>query len=87
MRLARGDLATAVKLAVRRLNASGLRPHVTVGVADQAYARRLAAALVFPLNNGNAARLARRLLRPHFAAGDREPSGELAVPVGESEEK
>jgi CRISPR-associated protein Csx17 len=87
MRLAHGDLATAVKLAVRRLNASGLRPHVTVGVADQAYARRLAAALVFPLDNENAARLARRLLRPHFAPGDREASGELAVAVGESQEK
>lgn len=80
-RLAHGDLATAIKLAVRRLNASGLRPHVTVGVGDQAYARRLAAALVFPVGNRNAGRLARRLLRPHLRATDREPSEPLVEPA------
>jgi CRISPR-associated protein Csx17 len=48
-RLASGDAAGAVELALRRLRASGLRPPLVAAIADPATARRWAAALAFPI--------------------------------------
>ncbi len=64
--LGRGDLAAAVRLSARRLKSSGLRPHLTHGVGDSAFARRLAASLAFPIGDYGARLLAQRLIRPHL---------------------
>jgi CRISPR-associated protein Csx17 len=63
-RLATGDLSAATTIAVRRLSASGLRPHFRQAVGTLELARRLAAALAFPISARDAAVLARRLTRP-----------------------
>lgn len=49
-RLAAGDAAAAVGLALRRLSATGFRPPLVAGTADAAIARRWAAALAFPID-------------------------------------
>ena len=51
-RLRAGDLSTAVRVAIRRLAANGIRPHFTNACGDAALARRLGAALVFPVSPG-----------------------------------
>lgn len=63
-RLAAGDLRSAVQLAVRRARASGLRAHLTDAVGDAALARRLAAALAFPIDRWQTSLFAARLFRP-----------------------
>ncbi len=63
-RLTHGNLPAATQLAVRRLNASGLRPHITRSAGDSSEAMMIAAALAFPIGNREASRLARRLVRP-----------------------
>ena len=65
-RLASGDAATAVELALRRLRGAGLRPGVRASSVPPATARLWAAALAFPISREIAARLARRL-NPSFA--------------------
>jgi CRISPR-associated protein Csx17 len=78
-RLAHGDLAIATHLAVRRLKASALRPHLTQAVGDRAFALRLAASLAFPIGQSAASRLAGRLLRPHFDPADRDLTSNSGV--------
>jgi CRISPR-associated protein Csx17 len=65
-RLAAGDAAAAVDLALRRLRAAGLRATVRGAGADPAIARRWAAALAFPITQRTAERMVRRL-DPSFA--------------------
>jgi len=64
-RLAAGDLAGALRVAIRRLDASGLRPVFRRGVATPAFARRLAASLAFPISRDDAARAARLVCKPY----------------------
>ncbi len=64
-RLAAGDLDGALKVAIRRLDASGLRPVFRRGVATRALARRLAASLAFPISRNDAARAARLVCKPY----------------------
>lgn len=66
-RLAAGDLDGALRVAIRRLNASGLRPVFRRGVATAALARRLAASLAFPISRHDAARAARLVCKPYDA--------------------
>ncbi|MCC6534731.1 MAG: type I-U CRISPR-associated protein Csx17 [Burkholderiales bacterium] len=54
-RLASGDAASAVELALRRLRAAGIRGALRAGATDPATARRWAAALAFPINQSTAA--------------------------------
>lgn len=64
-RLAAGDLEGALKVAVRRLDASGLRPVFRRGVVTPAMARRLAASLAFPISRIDAARAAQLVCKPY----------------------
>lgn len=64
-RLAAGDLDGALKVAMRRLDASGLRPVFRRGVATRVFARRLAASLAFPISRNDAARAARLVCKPY----------------------
>jgi CRISPR-associated protein Csx17 len=63
-RLASGDAAGAVDLALRRLRASGLRPPLAAAIADPTTARRWAAALAFPVAPAVAAAMAERFESP-----------------------
>jgi len=63
-RLASGDAAAAVELALRRLRAAGLTATIRGGTTDPATARRWAAALAFPITPRTAERLVRQL-DPH----------------------
>jgi len=49
---ASGNLAAAVKKAAARLHADGLTTPVRTGSADQARARRMVSALLFPVSSG-----------------------------------
>ncbi len=60
-RLASGDAASAVELALRRLRAAGLRPTVRMGMASLQTARLWAAALAFPISRNTAKYMVRRL--------------------------
>lgn len=64
-RLAAGDLDGALKVTIRRLEASGLRPIFRRGVATPALPRRLAASLAFPISRADAARAARLVCKPY----------------------
>lgn len=64
-RLAAGDFDGALKVAVRRLEASGLRPVFHRGVAASGFARRLAASLAFPIGRYGAARAASLICKPY----------------------
>jgi CRISPR-associated protein Csx17 len=64
-RLAAGDLDGALRVAVRRLEASGLRPVFRRAVASRSVARRLAASLAFPISQEDAARAARLVCKPY----------------------
>jgi CRISPR-associated protein Csx17 len=64
-RLAAGDLDGALRVAIRRLDASGLRPVFRRGAATPALARRLAASLAFPISRNDAARAARLVCKPY----------------------
>ena len=63
-RLASGDAAGAVELALRRLRASGFRPPLAAAIADPTTARRWAAALAFPIAPAVAAAIADRFENP-----------------------
>jgi CRISPR-associated protein Csx17 len=65
-RLASGDAATAVALALRRLRSAGLRCTVRAAAAPASAARLWAAALAFPIHPRTAQSFARRL-DPTFA--------------------
>lgn len=60
-RLASGDAAAALQIALRRLRAAGLRPGVRATAVAAGTARLWAAALAFPLSKSNTERLVRRL--------------------------
>ncbi len=75
-RLAAGDLDGALKVAVRRLEASGLRPVFRRGVARPGLARRLAASLAFPISRDDAARAARLVCKPYDA---KDPEEQLSA--------
>jgi CRISPR-associated protein Csx17 len=64
-RLAGGDLDGALRIAVRRLEASGLRPALRRAVATRAFSRRLAASLAFPISQRDAALAARLVCKPY----------------------
>jgi len=66
-RLASGDAATAITLALRRLRAAGLRCSVRAGVASPSTARLWAAALAFPVHPRTTLHFVRRL-DPSFLA-------------------
>lgn len=59
-RLASGDAAGAVELALRRLRSAGLRPPLAAAVADSATARRWAAGFAFPIDPAVATTMAAR---------------------------
>jgi len=63
-RLASGDAAGAIEVALRRLRAVGLRPPLTVAIADPMTARRWAAAFAFPIDVGVANAMADRFETP-----------------------
>lgn len=54
-RLAAGDAASALAIALRRLGSAGVRPPLRAGTADPATARRWAAAQIFPITSAMAA--------------------------------
>ena len=60
-RLAAGDAASAVALALRRLSRAGVRCTVRAGTASSETARLWAAALAFPITQGTARRFLYRL--------------------------
>ena len=60
-RLAAGDAASAVGIALRRLGAAGVRCTVRAGVVPPDTARLWAAALAFPITQSTAVRFLRRL--------------------------
>lgn len=64
-RLAAGDLDAALRVVVRRLEASGLRPVFRRAVATRDLARRLGASLAFPISQEDAARAARLVCKPY----------------------
>lgn len=64
-RLAAGDLDGALRVVVRRLGASGLRPVFRRGVARSGLARRLAASMAFPISRADGARAARLVCKPY----------------------
>lgn len=59
-RLAAGDAAGAVEIALRRLRAAGLRPPLVAAIADPTTARRWAGAFAFPIAPAVAAAMAER---------------------------
>jgi CRISPR-associated protein Csx17 len=59
-RLAAGDAAGAVEVALRRLRAAGFRPPIVAGTPDPAAARLWAAALAFPIDRAVADAMASR---------------------------
>lgn len=63
-RLASGDAAGAVDLALRRLRASGFRAPLVAAIADSSTARRWAAAFAFPIEPGVASAMADRFENP-----------------------
>jgi CRISPR-associated protein Csx17 len=73
-RLAAGDLEGALKVASRRLEASGLRPVFRRGVATPTLARRLAASLAFPISRNDAARASRLICKPYEVKDAEEAS-------------
>jgi len=64
-RLASGDVDAALKIAVRRLSASGLRPVFRRATSTPAFARRLAASLAFPISREDAAVAAQLVCKPY----------------------
>jgi CRISPR-associated protein Csx17 len=63
-RLEAGDLPQAVAIALRRLRASGLRPHIVTALGSPGQSRRLAAALAFPITPQQAKMFAMSLTKP-----------------------
>jgi CRISPR-associated protein Csx17 len=63
-RLASGDAADAVALALRRLRAAGLRPPIVAAIADPATARRWASAFAFPITPAVASLMTDRFQNP-----------------------
>jgi CRISPR-associated protein Csx17 len=70
---ASGDGAEASRVAVRRLHASGLAPAVGAIHCQGSLARRVVAAVLFPLAPGALAGLRRAVLRPSSQEGEMTP--------------
>lgn len=60
-RLANGDAASAIELALRRLHTAGIHTALRAGATDPATARRWAAALAFPITQTTAANFLNRI--------------------------
>ena len=60
-RLQAGQGADAVRIALRRLHAHGIRPALRYAISDRDTARRFGAALTFPIHRDSAARLLRQI--------------------------
>lgn len=73
-RLQAGDLHQAIAIAVRRLKASGLRPHIETAMGTGAESHRLAAALAFPLSIFQSKTCALSLTRPTLETTIKNPS-------------
>ena len=69
-RLAGGDLEGALETTVHRLTASGLRPVLRRGIRMPVLARRIAASLVFPISEYDAARAAALVCKPYEGKGE-----------------
>ncbi|MBX3355807.1 MAG: type I-U CRISPR-associated protein Csx17 [Phycisphaeraceae bacterium] len=78
-RLAAGDLDGALRVVVRRLGASGLRPVFRRGVARPGLVRRLAASLAFPISQAGVSRAARLVCKPYEKL---KPEEHLAAQAG-----
>lgn len=77
-RLLSGDAASALALAARRLTAIRLRPYVRTAIADTAFARRLAATLIFPIHPESAAWLVDKLCHRPMESKTTTQEGALA---------
>ncbi|MDD4650432.1 MAG: type I-U CRISPR-associated protein Csx17, partial [Desulfoplanes sp.] len=75
-RLQAGDLHQAVAIAVRRLKASGLRPHIETAMGTEPESYRLAAALAFPLSPSQTKTCALSLTKPTMESATKKPSDE-----------
>lgn len=75
-RLAATDYDGALRVTIRRLNASGLRPVIRRGVVSPNFARRLAASLAFPIGRGEAARAARLVCKPYDLKDEADASSD-----------
>jgi CRISPR-associated protein Csx17 len=64
-RLAAGDMDGALRVAVRRLSASGLRPVFRRGIGPAPLVRRIAASLAFPISRDEAAMAAQLVCKPY----------------------
>ncbi len=64
LRLRRGDVSGACRVAARRLRSSGFVPMTDEFAASRAEAGRILAALLFPVSQSDALRLAHLVLRP-----------------------
>lgn len=71
-RLASGDAASAVELALRRLRAAGLRPPLVAATANVTTARLWGAALVFPIDQTTARAIARRFAATNELSGNQD---------------
>jgi CRISPR-associated protein Csx17 len=60
-RLGAGDLAEAVRLALRRLSAHGIQSTIRFGLGDSTLARRWGSALAFPISSYTAHRMLHQL--------------------------
>lgn len=69
-KLAGGDLEGALEITVHRLTASGLRPVLCRGIRMAVLARRIAASLVFPISEYDAARAAALVCKPYEGKGE-----------------
>jgi CRISPR-associated protein Csx17 len=73
-RLAAGDFNGALRVAVGRLCASGLRPVFRRAIVSPTFARRVAASLAFPISREEAALAAALLCKPHEVKDAEEES-------------
>ncbi len=71
-RLAAGDAAAAVRLAIRRLRAAGIRLPIQTGTVTPEDVRRWAAAMAFPISRATARRMLQRLDPGRLPAADQE---------------
>ena len=69
-----GDAAEATRLATRRLTASGFLPAVEATPMNAERTRRIAAALLIPISNSDAQKLAKRVLRMSDSVTEKEPN-------------
>lgn len=63
-----GNIKSASQNAIRRLTSSGLRPNIQFVLSPQQFAQRIAASLLFPLDNKTLGNLAAKICRPTLAS-------------------